>query len=239
MNSFLSWLLPPGASTFVREIDPIYYMILVITGVAFVLVEVALVWFLVRYRGRPGRRAHYTHGNNRAEVIWTAVTALVVVMIGLTSRGAWAHIKGRDSAPPGSYPIRVHVKQFEWIFTYPGPDGQLGNADDFTVRNQLHIPVNTPILAHLESEDVIHSFWIPAFRIKQDAVPGMHITAWFQPTQVGTFEIGCAELCGLGHYRMRGMVTVHSREDFDRWSAAQRARAAGTPGQQSQGQQGQ
>lgn len=220
MRDFVSWLLPPGASTFTREIDWLYNTILVITGIAFVLVEVALVVFLVRYRHRPGRRAVYTHGSNRAEIIWTTVTALVVVWIGLASAGGWHRIKAHDAAPPGSYPLRITAKQFEWHITYPGPDGKIGTADDFTVRSQLHVVVNRPVAAVLESEDVIHSFFVAPWRIKQDAVPGMHIPVWFQPTQVGSFELGCAELCGLGHYRMRAVVTVHTQQDYDRWVAS-------------------
>jgi cytochrome c oxidase subunit 2 len=219
MRDFLSWLLPPGASTFVDEIDWLYDTILVITGIAFILTEGVLIWFLVKYRGRPGRRARYTHGNIKAEYIWTGVTAVVVVWIGLASAGGWHRIKGRDSAPAGSYPLLITAKQFEWHITYPGKDGKIGTADDFTVRGQLHLAVNRSVAAVLESEDVIHSFFVAPFRIKQDAVPGMHIPVWFQPTKVGTFELGCAELCGLGHYRMRAVVTVHTQEDYDRWVA--------------------
>lgn len=215
----MNWMLPHGSSTFVKDIDPLYYLILVVTGIAFFLTEAALVWFLFKYRARPGQKAHYTHGNNRAEYIWTSVTAVAVVMIGLLSAPAWAKIKGRESVPADAYPIGVMAKQFEWHITYPGPDARLGTGDDFTVRGQLHVPVNRPVVATMISEDVIHSFFVPNFRIKQDAVPGMHIRVWFQPTEVGEYELGCAELCGLGHYRMRAKVTVHSQEDFARWAA--------------------
>jgi cytochrome c oxidase subunit II len=221
MDKALSWLLPPSASTFGRDIDWLYYLILIITGIAFVVVELALVWFLFKYRARPGQKATYVHGSTRAEVIWTSVTAVVVVVIGLLSGPAWNKIKGRNSAPAGSLPLAIHAKQFEWHITYPGRDGQIGTSDDFTVRGQLHVPVNRPIVATLTAEDVIHSFFVPAFRIKQDAVPGMQIKVWFQPTKAGTYEIGCAELCGLGHYRMRAVVTVHEQSDYDRWTAEQ------------------
>jgi cytochrome c oxidase subunit 2 len=103
--------------------------------------------------------------------------------------------------------------------TYPGKDGAIGTSDDYTIRGQIHVPVNRPIVATLTAEDVIHSFFVPAFRIKQDAVPGMQIRVWFQPTKPGEYELGCAELCGLGHYRMRAVVTVHTQEDYDRWMA--------------------
>jgi cytochrome c oxidase subunit 2 len=224
----MSWLLPPGASTFVGEIDWIYNLILIVTGLAFVIVEVVLVWFLIKYRRREGQRAHYTHGNTRAEVIWTSVTAVVVVILGLISAAAWSRIKGRDSAPPDAYPIAIRARQFEWHVTYPGGDGRLGTPDDFEVRNQLHLAVNRPVVATLTSDDAIHSFFVPEFRIKQDAVPGMRISVWFQPTETGQYEIACAELCGLGHYRMRAAATVHSQADYDRWLAG-RGRAAAAP----------
>jgi cytochrome c oxidase subunit 2 len=185
-----------------------------------------LIWFLIKYRARPGRAAVYTHGSTRAEIIWTAIPAVTVVIIGVLSGRVWGQIKGRDSVPEGALPIAVAAKQFEWNVTYPGPDGQIGTTDDFTTRNQIHVPVGRPVVANLSSEDVIHSFNIPAFRLKQDAVPGMHIRAWFQATTPGEYELGCAELCGLGHYRMRAVVTVHEEEDYRRWLAQQSQTAA-------------
>jgi cytochrome c oxidase subunit 2 len=222
----MGWIMPEGASTYAGDIDRLYYIILVITGIALLIVEVALVVFAIKYRARPGRRAHYTHGNMKAEVIWTAVPAVVVVMIGVLSARVWGEIHRKDGPPPDAIPVGVMAKQFEWNASYPGPDGQLGSADDVVTRNELHIPVSRPISVMLEAEDVIHSFFIPAFRVKQDAVPGMHIRIWFEATKPGTYELGCAELCGLGHYRMRGLVTVHEQADYDRWLAQQRPAAA-------------
>lgn len=220
-----SWILPHGASTFAGDIDWLYYFILIITGTAFVIVQVALIAFLVKYRARPGRKAEYIHGSNKAEIIWTAITTVVVVLIGVLSAGKWNEIKGRDSVPPGALEIGIRAKQFEWHVTYPGIDSKLGTGDDFSVRGQLHLRVNKPVVATLTSEDAIHSFFVPQFRIKQDAVPGMHIRVWFQPTEIGEYELACAELCGLGHYRMRATVTVHSDEDYDRWTT-ERSRLA-------------
>lgn len=225
-RAFLDWMLPHGSSTFVGEIDWIYYLILIITGTAFVITEAALIWFLFKYRRRPGQRAYYTHGSNKAEVIWTSITAIAVVMVGLVSAPAWGRIKGRDAAPPGSLQLGLLAKQFEWHVTYPGPDLVLGNADDFTIRGQLHVPVNKPVAVTMTAEDVIHSFFIPAFRLKQDAVPGMVIPLWFQATEVGQFEIACAELCGLGHYRMKAMATVHTEEEYVTWMATESTKRA-------------
>jgi cytochrome c oxidase subunit 2 len=221
----MSWILPSSASTFAGDIDFLYYVILTITGIAFVVVEGGLIWFIIKYRSRPGRKALYTHGSTKAEIIWTAVPAVTVVIIGLMSGGVWNTVKGRNSVPADAIPYGIHVQQFEWNFTYRGPDGQLGTGDDFVVRNQLHIPVDQPVVMRMTAEDVIHSFFVPAFRVKQDAVPGMSINVWFQATEEGEYEIACAELCGLGHYRMRAMVTVHSASDYQQWLADQAAAA--------------
>src|SRR2546427_792907 len=165
------------------------------------------------------------HEKTRAEVIWTATPAVTMVALGLISNHYWVEIKGRNSVPANAYPIGIHAKQFEWQMTYPGADGKLGTADDFTIRNQLHVPVGRPIVVQLSSEDVIHSFYVPQFRVRQDVVPGMYIKAWFQPTVAGTSEIGCSQLCGVGHYRMRAPEFVHIQEDYDAWmkQAAQEA----------------
>ena len=217
----MSWLLPPSASTFAGDIDFLYYLILVITGIAFVVVEVGLIWFIVKYRARPGRKAAYTHGSMRAEVIWTAIPAVTVVALGVMSGGVWQHVKGRHSIPENAVPYRIHAQQFEWHVTYIGVDGEWDTADDFTIRNQLHVPAGQPVEVELTSEDVIHSFFVPAFRVKQDVVPGMTTRVWFEATETGEFEIACAELCGLGHYRMGAAVTVHSAEDYAQWLSAQ------------------
>ncbi len=222
----MNWLLPPGNSTFAGDIDFIYYVILVITGIAFVIVEFGLLWFVIRYRRRPGRKAYYTHGSMKAEVIWTAIPAVTVVVIGVMSGGVWNQVKGRNAAPADAMVFGLTAKQFEWNATYTGADGRLGTADDFVVRNQLHVPVDQPVLIKLATEDVIHSFFVPNLRVKQDALPGKTIDVWFEATEPGEFEIACAELCGLGHYRMRAFVTVHTADDFARWMAEQTAAAA-------------
>jgi cytochrome c oxidase subunit 2 len=224
----MGWILPHGSSTFAPGIDRLYYIILIITGIVFVLVEAGIIWFCFAYRAKPGRKAHYIHGNATAEVIWTAIPAVTVVALGVMSAGLWNHIKGRNSVPADAIAFGVKAKQFEWNVTYAGADGKLGTGDDFTVRNQLHVPVNKAVLVNLEAEDVIHSFFVPGFRLKQDAVPGLNIRVWFQATETGAHELACAELCGIGHYRMRAMVTVHTQEEYDAWIADQIAQQAQT-----------
>jgi cytochrome c oxidase subunit 2 len=211
------WRLPQNIATFGGDIDRMFIIIAWITGIVFVAVEALLLFYLIKYRGKPGRKAVFTHGNSRLEIIWTTATALIVVVIGIMSRGLWLDIKDPRRFPEPGLELRITAKQFEWNVTYPGADGQLDTADDFVKRNQLHVPVNVPVKVDLESEDVIHSFYLPELRLKQDAVPGMTIEAWFEATEPGAYTVGCAELCGLGHYRMRGSMTVYAGTEWDTW----------------------
>lgn len=220
-----SWMLPESFSTFGPEIDRMYYVILVITGVVFVLTELTLVYFLWKYRHREGHTADPVHGNVKAEVVWTTVPFLIVLGIAFASRGSWDRIKDPASIPADAMEVRVEARQFEWNATYPGADGQFETADDFTVLNRLHVPVDRPVSILLESEDVIHSLYLPEMRVKQDAVPGMAIPLWFEAVQTGEYTIGCAELCGIGHTRMRGVLTVSSIADYQSWLAEQQAAA--------------
>jgi cytochrome c oxidase subunit 2 len=216
-----SWILPGSASTFAPQIDRMYYIILIITGVVFFLTELLLLWFVFRYRHREGRRAEYIHGNVAAEVIWTAVPFVIVIWIALASRGVWASIKDPANIPADAIEVGVLASQFEWNVTYPGADGVLGTGDDFTSRNRLEVPVDRPVKVVLTAEDVIHSFWIRELRVKQDAVPGMEIMVWFEATETGEYTIGCAELCGTGHTRMRGTLIVHDSDGYQQWLSEQ------------------
>lgn len=217
----MSWWLPGRASTYASDIDAIFYAILIITGIIFVVVEVALVYFVFKYRAREGRRAEYIHGNTKAEIIWTVIPAVIVVGLAIASKVVWSDIKDRKNIPEAAMHLRIDAKQFEWNVTYPGPDGQLDTGDDFTKRNDLRIPVNEKVVVHLTSQDVIHSFFVPEFRIKQDATPGLTVPVWFEATETGEYELACAELCGLGHYRMKGSVTVQTADEFRRWVASE------------------
>lgn len=212
------WMrLPENVSTYGGQIDGLFRLILWITGTIFVVVESLLLIFLFRYRRREGRVPRYTHGSNRLEVFWTIVPAVICVVLALMSRRSWAEIK--QNMPKEAMNIEVTAEQFAWNIRYPGPDGKLDTPDDVVTLNQLHFPVGRAVVVTLHSKDVIHSFFLPEFRVKQDAVPGMTTRIWFEATRVGHWEIACAELCGLGHFRMKGFVTVETPEEFDRWLA--------------------
>jgi cytochrome c oxidase subunit 2 len=220
----MPWL-PPNVSSFGSQVDSMFYVILWVTAIIFVLVEVTLLWFAVRYRHREGRKAEHIHGNWRVEVVWTAIPFLIVIALGAMSWAPWASIKSEARFPDATLELDVRAKQFEWNVTYPGPDGRLGTGDDFELRNQLHVPVDQPVRVHLSSEDVIHSFFLPHFRVKQDVVPGMPLSTWFEATEAGEYELACAELCGTGHTRMRARVIVHTAEEFQAWQDAETASA--------------
>ena len=205
----LDWWLPENVSTFGRDIDWLFELIYWITGVTFILVAAAMIAFLIMYRDRPGRRARYTHGNTTLEIVWTIVPALILVVLTALSAPAWSKIK--MSAPPSDFVVQVNAKQFNWQVKHPNSEK--------VFLDEMHVPVNKVIHVNLTSQDVIHSFFVPQFRVKQDAVPGRSILAWFEVTKPGKYEWPCAELCGFGHSGMRGWIYVHSAEDYKKWAA--------------------
>ena len=211
----LSWL-PPNVSSFGGQIDNLFYAIYYLTTAVFFAVQITLLVFIFRYRDRPGRKATYTHGNTTLEIVWTAIPAMILAVLALVSRSTWAEIK--ETQPPSDFQIELYGKQFNWEIVYPGPDGKLGTEDDVTMDNDVHVPVGKTIRVELKSRDVIHSFFVPQLRYKQDAVPGRDIPIWFKVTKPGKYEIPCAELCGFGHSGMRGWLYVHTPEEYAAWA---------------------
>jgi cytochrome c oxidase subunit II len=242
-----TWWLPTGASAAAAGIDGYFSATYIVMGVVFVAAQVALGWFAWKYRGADSSlRARYTHGNNKLEVIWTVLTAILFIGLNLMSSSIWASERFRPAAAD-AVQVEVTGMQFAWYFHYPGPDGKFGAdklelsdastggegaigldttdpaaKDDF-VTGTMYVPVNREVEVILRAQDVIHSFFIPAMRFKQDAVPGLAIHMHFKPISTGDYEIACAELCGLGHYKMHGMLKVVSQDEYDKWVAAREA----------------
>jgi len=213
--------LPRDVSTHGYKIDHLFTFILLLTGAVFVATEVVLVVFMWRYdKSLAKEPVKFTHGSHNLEMIWTVVPAATLLFIAIYQMNTWAEVKiDRPEMPPT---VRVIGRQFEWRLVYPGPDGVLDTQDDIHAVNDLHVPLNEEILVHLESADVLHSFFLPNLRVKQDAVPGSTIPVWFRATDIGAFDIVCAELCGWGHYKMKGRLTIEPREDFENWLEQQR-----------------
>ncbi len=215
----MRWL-PENVSTFGDDIDGLFYFIYYLTGGAFILVTVLMVVFLIAYRHKEGRRAVYSHGNTALEITWTVVPTIILFALSFVSAATWANIKIK--APPSDFEVKVAGKQFNWEITYPGPDGKFGTKDDFKVDNEMHVPVNKVIRVRLTATDVIHSFFLPNLRIKQDAVPGRESLVWFEAIKTGKYELPCAELCGFGHSGMLGWLYVDTPEDYEKWEKESR-----------------
>ena len=228
----LSWF-PQNISTFGGDIDAVFSLIYYVVGFWFLLTEAVLCYFLIRYRRRPDRAATYSRGASWSELAWVLVPVAIVLVLdlGIDMAGGpvWARVK--EQRPPGGVDVLVTGKQFNWNFTYPGPDGKFDTADDVTIENELHVPVGQNVQLTLRAKDVIHSFFIPNVRLKQDVLPGRSIKGWFNATKAGRYEIACAELCGFGHYNMRGFLIVHEADDYQQWLQQQwpAATAAAAP----------
>jgi cytochrome c oxidase subunit 2 len=214
-----------NVSTFGAQVDSLYFIVLIVTGVAFFLVEGILIYFLIRYRHREGQRAMYTHGNRRVEIVWTVIPGFMLLGLAVYQYGAWTQIKIDRPNEAEAFVLSLSGEQFEWYASYPGPDGELETEDDIEAPvNVIHVPANQPVIIRLTARDVLHSFFVPVLRLKQDAIPGTTIPVWFEATIPGEYEIVCAELCGLGHYRMRAFLTVESETEFQTWLAEMAAR---------------
>jgi len=221
--------LPPLKSD--REgIDSALGATLAVTGAVFILTNLLLAYFSWRYQDRPGAQAAYWHDDPRLEWTWTLVTAGIMAIFLFGALNLWAKVQ--QAPPPGAFMVEVTGQQFRWVVRYPGPDGIFGRtdaklasgdnerayigldpkdpngADDIVLLNHVYLPQGRPVAVRLRSTDVIHSFFLPNFRVKQDAMPGMMVVTTFTPKASGDFELACAELCGLGHYKMRGEVHV-------------------------------
>jgi len=231
--------LPELVSAQGVDVDRQLIFTLGIAGVAFVLAHILLGIFLWRFGGKRSGRALYWHENPRLEITWTVVTAVVFVGLGLQGSRIWAR-EYLTEPPASAMTIEVTGQQFAWNFRYPGPDGKFGRTrpdkvddsegnyiglddsdpagnDDITTQNIVAVPVNRPILMIVRSRDVLHSFFVPVLRFKQDAVPGMGIPVHFTATKIGEYEVACAELCGMQHYKMRARFLVMSDADFNAW----------------------
>ncbi len=223
----LGWL-PEDVSPYGAGIDALFYFIYYLTAAAFIIVTALMLIFLYVYRDQGGRRAAYTHGNTAMEIIWTIIPAIIFIALGLVSRSLWEEIK---LVPPETDTVvKVTGKQFNWEILYPGPDGEFDTADDKQIDNDIRVPAGKPIRVILASKDVIHSFFMPNLRFKQDMVPGREITGWFQANKPGRYEIPCAELCGFGHSGMKGWLYALAPEEYQSWRDEQWPQTASSNG---------
>jgi len=229
-NLFPGWRMPEDISTYGESIDYLYYVILAITGAVFFLTEGLIVYTLIRFRYKAGQKAQYSHGNHKLELSWTIVTAFILVALAVAQIGIWEDVKSKiPDASDNPLTVQVLAKQYAWNFRYAGNDGTFETEDD-VYSADLYIPVHRKVVVRMRSMDVIHSLFIPNMRFKQDIVPGMTITGWFEAKKTTqearadpgrdpkfNYEIACAELCGVSHNTMGSLFVILEPAEFEKW----------------------
>lgn len=242
--------LPPCVTVSGEKVDALFRIIFYLTATVFVLTQGTYIVYLIKYRRRPGVKAHYSHGNNTLEIIWTTLPTIIFLALAIYGNRVWDEI--HRPAPENALTIDVSSYQFGWQMRYPGVSGKLSPSDVRAISPQnpfgtdpsdprtaqdvispdLVIPVGRPVHVLLHSRDVIHSFYVPEFRLYQDCVPGRTIGwVWFQATRTGDFQLACNQLCGTGHYNMKAPIHILPEEEFQKWltTRQQKNAAASTP----------
>ncbi len=224
-----AWL-PDNQSEIGKEIDFLFYVILWITGFFFLVTELLLAYAMLAGKAGADGKGRFFHDSVKLEISWTLVTAGILLFLGLYQIPTWAKAKFSSEMPKGPPDCLVTASQFRWDVRYPLWEE---NADkpavldtrnpnlqeSFELANEMHVPAGRQVLIHLTTRDVIHSFWIPNLRVKQDTLPGHMIPVWFDAQKPGTYPWVCAELCGWGHYTMQAKVIVHPKEGPDSYEA--------------------
>ena len=238
MQRFLD-MFPIQASTHAAEVDHMTILVHWLMLVLFIGWGFFFLFVLFRFRKGANPKASYTGAHGKfAKSTEVAVALIEIALLVFYAIPAWATRVKAFPSETEAVVVRVVAEQFAWNIHYPGPDGKFGRTDiklvsadnplgldrkdpdakdDITTINQLNLPTDRPVLVHLSSKDVIHSFGLYEMRVKQDAIPGMSIPVWFIPNRVGEYEIACSQLCGLGHFRMRGFITIQSAADYKKW----------------------
>lgn len=233
-----TFFFPENNASFGDGVDELFYLILWITGIAFIVTEAFFLFCVVCFWDGPGKKATYTHGHHKFEMGATLTVVTILVLLGLWQNEMWTQMKqvmpvsmaGKadfetqerlaDAAdkPEKKPPVHIQIvgMRFKWYFRHPGLDGKFATADDIPSA-EMFVPAGRDVLFHLRTQDVLHSFFLPNYRVKQDAVPGMAIPGWFRPLREGTFQIMCAELCGEGHTTMGTKLNVISVEKYRDW----------------------
>jgi cytochrome c oxidase subunit II len=242
------WWFPISISAFAPAIDHQFTITFVVCGILFALAQVTMAYFVWRYRtGRQSSERPIARDRARLERAWAAVVAVLFLSLGAIGYRVWAQAAFQGPAAPGALRVEVWGEQFEWYFRYPGPDGEFGpvhpslmndgtgnflgldrehdaaSRDDI-VTAALAVPVGEPVELILRSKDVIHSFFVREMRLKQDVIPGTIAALHFTAERTGRYEIVCAELCGLGHYKMHADLAVMTAAQFREWLLEQAKR---------------
>lgn len=208
-----------AASTYAHSIDHLFFLIAALVGFWFLVAEGALFWLVFKFRARDGRPTQYVTGDEPHLKRWISIPHFLIILCDVViiawAITVWYNIK--QVMPPADATVRVIGQQWAWSFQQPGPDGVFDTPDDIRTVGELHVKENTVYHFELQSRDVLHSFSVPVFRLKQDAVPGRTITGWFKATRPGTFDIQCTQMCGMGHGLMAGRIVVETPQQHAAW----------------------
>jgi len=213
------------ASTYAADIDGIIWLVGVLVGFWFLVAEGVFFWLILKFRARDGQRAQYITGEEKKQmrfISWPHYLVLVCdVFIVVGAVRVWVEVKQQLPSEAEAQHVRIVAQQWAWSFVHPGADGKLDTADDIRSVDELHTQIGQKYIYELESRDVLHSFSIPVFRLKQDAIPGRVITGWWEATRTGTHDIQCVEICGIGHGMMAARIVIESPEQHAAWIASQ------------------
>ena len=214
---WIDWF-PEPASTAAGKIDTLYDVLLICSVPVFVLVMTIAIYSVVRFRAKPGDMGDGApiHGNTRLEIIWVTIPFIMVTALAIYG---WVVLDDIEAKQQEELVVKVTGQQFTWTFDYP--------SERIKGATELYLPVDRPVDFRINTKDVLHSFWVPQFRLKSDAVPGLTTKIRLTPDREGKFEVVCAELCGLGHSTMRQFVRVVSPGAFDKWISGERQAAGG------------
>ncbi len=201
-------VIPDQASALARDVDMLYLFLIGVSAFFLILIGALIIWFVFRFRRTSDTdRPAEIHGHTKLEIVWTVIPLVLVLIMFVW--GAVLFFK-QFRPPADAMEILVTGKQWMWKMQHPSGRWEI---------NELHVPVGRPVKLTLTSEDVIHSFYVPAFRTKMDAVPGRYTTVWFEPTRTGSYHLFCAEYCGAEHSLMKGWIHVLPAEEYDDWAA--------------------
>lgn len=212
-------------STYAKDIDFLIVLVCALVGFWFFVAEGVLFFLVFKYRAKEGGKAAYMDGTDPKHtrfISWPHRLILICdVIIVLFAVKVWFTVK--QTMPEPDQTVRIIAQQWSWAFVHPGPDNKLDTPDDIKTIDELHVVVGQTVRFELVSPDVIHSFSVPVFRLKQDAIPGRVIKGWFKTQKSGTYDIQCAEICGIGHGAMVGRVVIEQPERYAEWVASQSA----------------
>lgn len=219
MNGVPMLLHLPSASSFSWDVDQLVLWVTLLTGFWFFAAEGMFFWLLWRFRARDGVKSRYITGKEPELKRWINIphTIILVFDIVIIIMAVRVWVKVKQTMPPADDTVRIVTQQWTWSFQHSGADGILDTADDVWTSDTLHVAVGKTYHFMLESKDVIHSFFVPVFRLKQDAIPGRTISGWFKPTKTGNYDILCAEICGIGHGIMGGRIAIETPEQHAAW----------------------